>query len=210
MSQNESWYTLRAEAEASLTERKSEFIAHASPVHTAEQALDFVATIRKHCPDARHNAYAYLLREGNTSRFSDDGEPHGTAGMPVLDVLRGEGLTDAAVVVTRYFGGVLLGTGGLVRAYSQAAKRAISAAGRIEMQRLCVFLLCISYKDLNRIEGVLENLPLKRLDAVYENNVRLTLAVRETDFPALSDAISERAGGRAKIEFLENRYDVLV
>ncbi len=204
-----SWFTLRSAAEASLTERKSEFIAHASPVHTAEQALEFVASVRKRCPDARHNVYAYLLREGNASRFSDDGEPHGTAGMPVLDVLRGEGLTDAAVVVTRYFGGILLGTGGLVRAYGQAAKLAVAAAGRVEMQKLCVFLLRVSYGDLNRVEGTLANFPLKRFDAVYENDVRLTLAARETDFHALADELSERTGGRADLSFLETRYDAL-
>ena len=204
-----SWFTLRSAAEASLTERKSEFIAHASPVHTAEQALEFVASVRKRYPDARHNVYAYLLREGNASRFSVDGEPHGTAGMPVLDVLRGEGLTDAAVVVTRYFGGILLGTGGLVRAYGQAAKLAVAAAGRVEMQKLCVFLLRVSYGDLNRVEGALANFPLKRVDAVYENDVRLTLAARESDFRALADELSERTGGRANLSFLETRYDAL-
>jgi putative IMPACT (imprinted ancient) family translation regulator len=100
-----SFKTIKEPASGSLVERKSEFIGYATPVKTEEDAIGFVNEIRKKHSDARHNVYAYILRENNTVRFSDDGEPHGTAGMPVLDVLRKEELTDIAVVVTRYFGG---------------------------------------------------------------------------------------------------------
>ena len=206
MKQTDGWLTLQTTASASLTERKSEFIATAAPVHTEEEALAFVASMRKRYADARHNVYAYLLREGNTSRFSDDGEPHGTAGLPILDVLRGEGLTDVAVVVTRYFGGILLGTGGLVRAYSQSARLAIDAAGRAQIVPLCVFTLRVSYADLRRVESLLASFPLSRLDAVYTEDVLLSLAIREEGYDLLAAALSERTNGRAILSVLETRY----
>lgn len=200
------YLTLKTGASASLTERKSEFIASVSPVHTEEEALAFVASVRKRYADARHNVYAYVLREGNTSRFSDDGEPHGTAGLPILDVLRGEGITDAAVVVTRYFGGILLGTGGLVRAYSQSARLALDAAGRAQIVPLTVFSLRVSYADLRRVESLLAARPLDRLDAVYAEDVLLTLSLREEDYAPLAAALSERTNGRAILSVLETRY----
>lgn len=206
MKKTDGWLTLQTTASASLTERKSEFIATAAPVHTEEEALEFVASMRKRYADARHNVYAYLLREGNTSRFSDDGEPHGTAGLPILDVLRGEGLTDVAVVVTRYFGGILLGTGGLVRAYSQSARLAIDAAGRAQIVPLAVFTLRVSYADLRRVESLLASLPLSRLDAAYAEDVLLTLAIREEGYDPLAASLSERTNGRAILSVLETRY----
>lgn len=206
MKQTDGWLTLQTAASASITERKSEFIANAAPVHTEEEALAFIASIRKRYADARHNVYAYVLREGNASRFSDDGEPHGTAGMPILDVLRGEGLTDAAVVVTRYFGGILLGTGGLVRAYSQSARLALDAAGRAQILRLTVFSLRVSYADLRRVESLLASQQLSRLDAVYTDDVLLTFAVREESYEPLAAALSERTNGRAILSVLETRY----
>lgn len=206
MKKTDGWLTLQTTASASLTERKSEFIATAAPVHTEEEALAFVAAMRKRYADARHNVYAYLLREGNTSRFSDDGEPHGTAGLPILDVLRGEGLTDVAVVVTRYFGGILLGTGGLVRAYSQSARLAIDAAGRAQIVPLTVFTLRVSYADLRRVESLLASLPLSRLDAVYAEDVLLTFAIREEGYDPLAAALSERTNGRAILSVLGKKY----
>ena len=110
--------TIRNAAEDEFVEKRSRFIGHALPVTTEEEALAFIAEMKSKYWDASHNVYAYILREGGIQRFSDDGEPQGTAGIPTLDVLRKEGLTDLVVVVTRYFGGILLGGGGLVRAYS--------------------------------------------------------------------------------------------
>lgn len=211
MKASDGWITLGAAASASLTERKSEFIANAAPVHTEEEALAFVASIKKRYADARHNVYAYILREGNASRFSDDGEPHGTAGLPILDVLRGEGLTDSAVVVTRYFGGILLGTGGLVRAYSQSARLALEAAGRAQILQLTVFTLRVSYADLRRAEPLLASpaWPVSRLDTVYAGDVLLTLSVREEHYEPLAAALSERTNGRAILSVIETRYGSL-
>lgn len=133
--------TLRGPASAELTEKRSVFICRVRPVTTEAQALAFLAEVRKQCADARHNVYAYTIRENGIARFSDDGEPHGTAGLPTLDALRKRGIVDAAAVTTRYFGGVLLGTGGLVRAYSQAAAMAVEPGGRRGDGRVRVFLL---------------------------------------------------------------------
>ena len=125
--------TVRNASEFTIIEKKSEFIGFCAPVKTEEEAIAFVNSVKKKHSAARHNVYAYVLREGNASRFSDDGEPHGTAGMPVLDSIRKAGITDVAVVVTRYFGGILLGTGGLVRAYTAAASGALHEAGVAEV-----------------------------------------------------------------------------
>ena len=112
-----SYLTLRSAADAEYTVNRSRFIAHAAPVESAEAANAFIAGIRAQYPDATHNVFAFLVRQPEYARYSDDGEPSGTSGMPVLQVLKGNGLTDSIIVVTRYFGGILLGTGGLARAY---------------------------------------------------------------------------------------------
>lgn len=203
------WTTIKEAATASFIERKSEFIGSICPVTTEEEALAFVASVKKQYADARHNVYAYILRDNNITRFSDDGEPHGTAGMPVLDVLRKESVTDVAVVVTRYFGGILLGTGGLVRAYSQSAKMALDAAGKAVMQKLTVFSVRVSYADLQKIEPVLNAQSLVRLNAVYESDVRLELAILEAGYAPLADALTERTGGRAIIKTEGERFACL-
>ena len=131
------YLTIAKEAADEFVERKSRFMGFIKPVTTEEEALAFIREKQKKYWDATHNVYAYVLEGGNLCRFSDDGEPQGTAGIPVLDVLRKEGLTDCVVVVTRYFGGILLGAGGLVRAYSHGAKIAVDAGGVVEM-RLCL------------------------------------------------------------------------
>ena len=117
--------TVKTESHDEFTEKRSRFIGYVKPVKTEDEATGFISSIRSKHWDARHNVYAYSLREGNIKRYSDDGEPSGTAGMPVLDVITKNEVYDVCVVVTRYFGGVLLGTGGLVRAYSQGAKLAL-------------------------------------------------------------------------------------
>lgn len=130
---SECYKTIARAATAEFTEKKSRFIGHIFPVEREEQALELIARLKKEYWDARHNTYAYVLRGGMLRRFSDDGEPQGTAGMPMLDVLVKNGLENCLVVVTRYFGGILLGTGGLVRAYSHATALAIEAAGIVQM-----------------------------------------------------------------------------
>ena len=129
-----SYKTIRNRTEASFTEKKSEFIGYISPAETEEEAIGFINEIRAMHRKATHNCYAYILRNNNTGRHSDDGEPGGTAGMPIYDVLSKNGITDVVCVVTRYFGGILLGTGGLVHAYSKGASRALANAEIVNME----------------------------------------------------------------------------
>lgn len=127
------YITVKGSGQAEIVEKKSRFIAHIKPITSEDDATAFIEEIKKHYWDARHNCYAYQLGDRNQiQRYSDDGEPGGTAGMPILDVLRGKDIKDTIVVVTRYFGGTLLGTGGLVRAYSLSAREGIKSAGLIE------------------------------------------------------------------------------
>ena len=123
------YYVPTAPSETEFVEKRSRFIGRVKPVETEEEARAFVEEVRRRHHDARHNCWCYLLREGNVLRYSDDGEPQGTAGQPMLGVFEKEGVTNLVCVVTRYFGGVLLGAGGLVRAYTQSAKDALDGAG---------------------------------------------------------------------------------
>ena len=138
------YITIKKQAEGRYEEKRSEFIGHIAPVKSAEEAVAFVELIKSQNRKARHNVYAYIVREDGAVRYSDDGEPQGTGGVPVLDVLRKQGLTDVCVVVTRYFGGILLGANGLVRAYSSACAEAVNNAGKMYM------------KDCSRLEFSLD------------------------------------------------------
>lgn len=203
------WTTIKEAATASFVEKRSEFIGNISPVTTEEEAIAFVNKIKKQYTDAKHNVYAYLLKDNSITRFSDDGEPHGTAGLPVLDVLRKEGVTNVAVVVTRYFGGILLGTGGLVRAYSQAAKMALDAAGKSTVEELTAFTLRVNYSDLQKVEPILENQTMLKLGTVYENDVRLSFAIRRQEYDPLAKALTERTNGRAILTVDGTRFDCI-
>jgi len=151
----ESYLTITGESKSEYTEKRSRFIATVRHCSSEEEALKFIEEMRSQYWDARHNVFAYSLNENNVKRFSDDGEPHGTAGKPVLDVIQGSGITDIAVVVTRYFGGILLGTGGLVRAYSKAAKDAVAAAEIVEMTPCVAFSTRCAYTDHGKLTNLI-------------------------------------------------------
>ena len=154
--------------------KKSRFIGYAKPVKTEKEALDFIAEISKKHWDATHNVYAYSLREGGIKRYSDDGEPQGTAGMPVLNVLTQEEVTDCVVVVTRYFGGILLGGGGLVRAYSHTAKIAVDAGGVITMRLCNIMSVTCDYNFYGRLNSLIPEYGGIVDDTVFEENVKIT------------------------------------
>jgi len=137
--------------EAELTEKRSRFLGHVRPVESEDEARAFIAEMKKKYYDARHNCWCYLLKDG-PERYSDDGEPQGTAGIPMLEVFRREGVTNAVCVVTRYFGGVLLGTGGLLRAYTQSAKDALAAAGTAQVRRWVTAEVACPYALLERVK----------------------------------------------------------
>ena len=147
-----SYKTINGFGTAEIVEKRSRFIASVKPVTDEKEAEEYINLLRKEYWDARHNVYAYILRNNNIMRYSDDGEPAGTAGVPVLDILKKEELTDLIVVVTRYFGGILLGTGGLVHAYSKAAKAGLEAAG-IKTRVLCrKILIKCDYNLLGKVQ----------------------------------------------------------
>jgi len=185
------YFTLKAAAEDRFIERKSEFIGNAAPVTTEKEALEFINRIRAKYSDATHNVYAYILREGNLTRFSDDGEPHGTAGLPVLDVLRKEQLCDCAVVVTRYFGGILLGAGGLVRAYSAGAKIGVDAAEKIFLKPFDIIEMHLDYGRYNRIAQLMAAHRVYTLDSDFSDSVYIKAKVAAERTAAFEDSVRE-------------------
>ena len=201
----EPYNSLRCEANAVYIEKKSEFIGYAAPVSTEEEAIAFIEKIRKKHADARHNVYAYLLRNG-TTRYSDAGEPQGTAGIPTLEVIRKGGFCDAVIVVTRYFGGILLGAGGLVRAYTAAAKMAAEAAGIVTYTERTVFTLDCSYTDYQRLLPQLKRHGISVDDTVFADTVKLFLSAETEGFTEFSDAIREMSGGKLTPENVEKTF----
>ena len=207
MNGREIYISLKNEASASITEKKSEFIAYASPLKTEDEAIKFVNEIKKKHADARHNVYAYILRENNISRYSDDGEPHGTAGLPVLDLLRKEGITDCGIVVTRYFGGILLGTGGLVRAYTSSARAAIDEAKRVRYKLFEIYKTEVSYSDYNKLELTLTRLNIRKDCINFTENVSFEAVVEPDKAQTFINALSELTAGKAIITKVEERYE---
>lgn len=166
--------------EAEIVEKKSRFIANVAPVKTEEEAQTFIEGVKKKHYNARHNCYAYIVGENSEhQKFSDDGEPGGTAGRPIFDVLKGEELTNTVVVVTRYFGGILLGTGGLVRAYSKSAKEGVITAEIVEMVLLREVSVVCDYSLLGKIqyEVAQEGHILK--DTIYTDSVEMIIMCEE-------------------------------
>lgn len=192
-----SYKTVEREGRDEFTEKKSRFIGYAAPVVTEEEAIGFVNRIRKTHPDARHNVYAYVLRQNNLQRFSDDGEPQGTAGMPVLDTIRKKALTDVALVVTRYFGGILLGGGGLVRAYGHAASLALAASGLVEMRYSAVYDVEVDYALLGKVEYELQKLSLAPEERIYETNVRFSVSVPAALCGSFEKTLTEATSAQA-------------
>ena len=150
----EIYKTIKNEAQDEFVERRSKFIGYIKPVQEEQEAIDFINEKKRIHWDATHKVYAYILRNGQIKRYSDDGEPQGTAGIPVLDVLQKAGIVDAVVVVTRYFGGILLGGGGLVRAYSHGASIAVNAGGIITMEKSLKVTLSCDYNQYGKLSGV--------------------------------------------------------
>ncbi len=188
--------TVKSYSEFRFVERKSEFIGYCAPVTTEGDAIAFVSSIKKKHSDATHNVYAYVLRQGQAQRFSDDGEPHGTAGMPVLDSIRKADLTDVAVVVTRYFGGILLGTGGLVRAYTAGAVGAIKEAEIIEMVDFALISVKAGYSEYQKIMPVVSAYNAKTEDSDFGMDVTLTLKVKADQEEKFRADLIEATNGR--------------
>lgn len=193
------YYTVSEAAEASFIEKRSEFIGYIAPVKTDEEAVNFINTIKAKHRKAKHNVYAYILRKDNISRYSDDGEPQGTAGVPVLDVLQKRGLTDVCVVVTRYFGGILLGGGGLVRAYSHAASLACDVVHTMDMCLCHRLKICTDYGMYGKLTYILPNFETITVNSDFADSVTLELLVLSKKLSALISEITEITNGSAEI-----------
>lgn len=193
-------------AAAELIEKRSRFISNVMPVKTEAEAITFIDTIKKKHWDARHNVYAYVLEENNLQRFSDDGEPSGTAGAPVLDIIKKEGLSNVIVIVTRYFGGILLGTGGLVHAYSKSAKLGIDAAVPTVMTLCRRLTVSCDYSLLGKIKNEISANGFKEEGTEYTDAVRLCVFVPLSEAEGFTSRIIDVTNGKACIEAGEIGY----
>ena len=197
--------TVAREAQAEFVEKRSRFIGHIRPVTTQEQALAFIDELRSRYWDASHNVFAYSLRENQIRRYSDDGEPQGTAGVPVIEVLNKEQLVDVAVVVTRYFGGTLLGAGGLVRAYSKGAKIAVNAGGIVTMRLCDVLTLKCDYAFLGKAQNAIAEADGQILNCDYTEEIDLKFSLPEGGEHSLNRRLAEFSAGR----FQAQKVDIL-
>lgn len=188
--------TVEFEASDEFIEKKSRFIGYACPVKTQQQANEFIAKIKSKHWDATHNVHAFVLRQNNIQRSCDDGEPSKTAGVPVLDVILKEKLCDVCVVVTRYFGGTLLGAGGLVRAYSHASKIALAAANIITMTPCTQAVLKVDYSFYDRTVILLNEFSAVCTDTIFEENVKISFNIKSTDFDLLQNKLIQLSNGK--------------
>lgn len=198
--------TIGSQASDEFVEKKSRFIGYIKPVTTQEQATAFINEIKSKHWDATHNVYAYVLRDGQVRRYSDDGEPQGTAGIPVLDVLLKENVTDCAVVATRYFGGTLLGAGGLVRAYSHTAKIALDAGGVITM-KLCKVLKCTcDYNFYGKLNSLIPEMGGAVDDTEFADNVTVTFEIPVEFVGKFESKLTDMSFGKLSCEEIGEKF----
>ena len=203
----ELYTTLAGEGVDEFEEKRSLFIGHAKHVTSEEEAQEYVKQKKKEYSDATHNCWAYLLKGGIVARYSDDGEPQGTAGVPMLEAIRKSGVSDCVVVVTRYFGGILLGAGGLVRAYSHGTKIALDAAKIVTYEKYAELLLDCTYSDYQKYSVILPTFGAIIDDTDFSDRVVIKFAVKEVIVDALMTKITEMSGGRDKPEITGERFD---
>ncbi len=203
----EEYKTVEFEADDFFIEKKSKFIGYVKPVKTQDEAVEFINSIKSKHWDATHNVYAYVLRQDNIQRYSDDGEPGGTAGVPMLDFLLKEGLTDLCVVGTRYFGGTLLGAGGLVRAYSHTSKIAVEAGHIITMAQCSVMSVSVEYSFYERMNILLSDFGANALDTQFADNVMIQFSIRENRVEQLQNKLTDISNGKYTLQYIESKFD---
>ncbi len=205
MSGNE-FRTVLNDSQAKLIEKKSKFIAYIRPVKAEAEAITFINEIRSRHFDASHNVYAYVIKDNNIQRYSDDGEPSGTAGIPVLDAIKSENLTNIAVVVTRYFGGTLLGTGGLVRAYGAAARLGITQAKPITMVFCEMYTVKCEYGMLGRLQYDINAAGYIIEGTAFTEDAKICVCVRYGLGNQFEELIANSSLGRAVVEKAGEKY----
>lgn len=202
----ESYITVGRSATAEITEKRSRFIANVFPVDNEIEALDIIARLKKEYWDAKHNIYAYIIKEGNICRYTDDGEPSGTAGVPVLDVMRKQGIVDCLIVVTRYFGGVLLGTGGLVRAYSAAAIDGLKGANVITMTPCALCEIDCDYGDYDTLLRRLNESGADIMNSNFTDSVKIEFAMEESLVDDFRQQLTDSFSGRLTLNVTGNCF----
>lgn len=202
----EEYKTVEFENSDEFVEKKSRFIGYVKPVKSQEEAVSFVHSIKSKHWDATHNVYAYVLKESNIQRCSDDGEPSGTAGVPVLDVILKNNLVDICVVVTRYFGGTLLGTGGLVRAYSHGSKIAVEAGNIITMATCNVLSVSVEYSFYERINILLSDLGANIEKTDFADKVEITFSLKADKTDDLQKKLIDMSNGLYHLNLLGEKF----
>ncbi|MCI5734819.1 MAG: YigZ family protein [Eubacterium sp.] len=198
--------TVEFESKNEFVEKKSRFIGYVKPVKTQEEATNFINSIKSKHWDATHNVSAFVLRENNIQRSSDDGEPSGTAGVPTLDVLLKENLVDTCIVVTRYFGGTLLGAGGLIRAYSHASKIAVEAGHIITMAPCKILSVSVDYSFYDRLNILLADFNANIENSEFTDNVAVTFSIRENTVPLLQDKLTQQSNGKYILKEIGEKF----
>jgi uncharacterized YigZ family protein len=201
------YLTVENETSEEYEIKRSRFIGYVKPVSTQAEAEAFIASVKQKHWDARHNVYAYILREGNVKRYSDDGEPQGTAGVPVLDVLEKCGVCDVCVVVTRYFGGILLGGGGLVRAYSHTASIAVEKANRITMSLCVCFEIKCDYSFYGKLGSLIPECGGVIESSDFTDDVLLSGYIPADSFEMLNSKVIEASAGRFSLTGKDKKYE---
>ena len=192
--------------EDEFIEKKSRFIGYVKPVTSEDEAVEFINAVKKKHSDATHNCYAYIVRDNNIMRYSDDGEPGGTAGMPIIEVMKARGVVDCAVVVTRYFGGVLLGAGGLVRAYTQGCVIALNAAQVCEMHPTETWMFEVAYPLWDKVQHTLKALPVRLESTEFTTAVAFEISVKAEDSEAVQVELTQVTDGRIEGLLEEESY----
>ena len=206
MSKKDSYKTVSWESETSMIEKKSKFIANVRPVCDEAEALEFLNKIRSRYPDATHNVYAYVIDENNIFRYSDDGEPSGTAGMPVLDAIRKAGIVDVAVVITRYFGGTLLGTGGLVHAYGTSASMGLKESKVVIREKCDILAVTVDYTLVGKIQYKISSDGFLLEDTVYADEVTFKICSPIDMTTQLIAQMTDITNGKAVCNIVDNKY----
>ncbi len=200
------YLTAAGYGEAEYEDKHSRFIGRVKSVTSEAEARAFIGEIRKQYADATHNVFAYILREGNILRWSDDGEPGGTSGQPTLSVLQGAGLTDVCCVTTRYFGGILLGSGGLVRAYSSAARLAVAAAGTARMTPWQKGAFACSYARYERLRRLLEDRGARIEETSFGAEVELVFSAPEGQCQGMGELLRDATAGEIEVIYGESVF----
>ena len=202
-----SYKTVGAPGSQQFIINKSRFIGYAAPCKTEEEALAFLAQIREKHKDASHNCYAYVIgQNAGIARYSDDGEPSGTAGMPIIEVIKARQVVDVCVVVTRYFGGILLGAGGLVRAYAQGSRDALNAAGVVVMHKTNRYAFDTNYSFVGKLDHWLLTQPVQVNERFFGAEVTYDLSVRTQDSAAFLEGLTQLSQGRIEPLLMEEGY----